>query len=246
MSLVTIIMPYYKKKKFIKRTYKSILNQSYKNYELIIIYDDDNLSDLQYIKKMIKKNPKVKILKNSINLGAGQSRNKGISIAKGKFIAFIDADDVWLKSKLATQINFMKKNNYDFTFTNYVKCFGKKKINVIVKNKIIYKDLLSSCSIGLSTVIIKKKLALKNLFSKSLTQEDYGAWLKITKKYQITAYNVNKTYTIWRNDNRSLSSNTLQKIKDAYGLYRKQEKFNIIRSCLLTIILSINSLKRKF
>ena len=246
MSLVTIIMPYYKKKQFIKSTYKSILNQSYKDYELILIYDDVDLSEFQYIKKMTKNNPRVKILKNSINLGAGQSRNKGISIAKGKYIAFIDADDIWLKSKLATQINFMEKNNYDFTFTNYVKRFKRKNIKVFAKNKINYTDLLSSCSIGLSTVIIKKKLALKNLFSKSLTQEDYGAWLKITKKLKISAYNVNKTLTIWRSDNKSLSSNTLQKIKDAFSLYRKQEKFNIIRSCLLTIILSINSLKRKY
>ena len=110
-DLVSIIIPYYKKKEYILKTINSILNQSYNNYEIIIIYDDENLSDLDYLEKLFKSEKKKKIIKNITTIGAGFSRNKGIENANGEFIAFIDADDTWKKYKLENQINFMKKKN---------------------------------------------------------------------------------------------------------------------------------------
>ena len=96
-NLVSIIIPYYKKKEYIFKTINSILNQSYSHFEIIIIYDDENLSDLNYLDKLFKSEKKIRIIKNSRNIGAGFSRNKGIENAKGDFIAFIDADDIWKK-----------------------------------------------------------------------------------------------------------------------------------------------------
>ena len=110
-DLVSIIIPYYKKKEYILKTINSILNQSYTYYEIIIIYDDDNLSELDYLEKLFKLEKKIKIIKNITTIGAGFSRNKGIENANGEFIAFIDADDTWKKHKLENQINFMKKKN---------------------------------------------------------------------------------------------------------------------------------------
>ena len=125
MHLVSVIMPYFKKIFYIKSAIKSVINQSYKNLELIIIYDDKEHEDLIKIKKIIKKNRKIKLIINKKNLGAGISRNIGIKKSSGKYIAFIDADDIWSKKKLEKQINFIVKNKYKFIFCGYIK---KKKI----------------------------------------------------------------------------------------------------------------------
>ena len=102
-------MPYYKKKLFFKKTLMSIEKQSYKKFEIIIIYDDTDLTEYYYLKKITKKNKKIKIILNKSNLGAGLSRNVGVKVAKGYYLAFCDCDDIWKKEKLETQINFMKK-----------------------------------------------------------------------------------------------------------------------------------------
>ena len=116
MSKVSIIIPYFKKKKYIKNTIKSVLDQTHKNFEIILVYDDQDKSDLLYLKKKYNKNKKIKIIVNNQNLGAGYSRNKGIKYCKGEFIAFLDADDEWNKNKLRYQLKFMKKKSYNFSY----------------------------------------------------------------------------------------------------------------------------------
>ena len=170
MSLVSIILPYYKKINFFAATYRSIIRQSYQNYELIIIYDDKDLTELRAIQEIINKNPKVKILQNNRNLGAGLSRNYGIKKSKGKFISFIDADDIWTKNKIKEQVKFIEKNRFNFISCNYKKKFSNKIISVKSQYKINYNDLTRSCSIGLSTVMLRKKIINHKLFSKLKTQ----------------------------------------------------------------------------
>ena len=96
-DLISIIIPYYKKREYISETINSVLNQSYRKFEILIIYDDDNLSDLNYLEKLFQSEEKIRIIKNSQTIGAGLSRNKGIQNSKGEYIAFIDADDIWKK-----------------------------------------------------------------------------------------------------------------------------------------------------
>ena len=247
MSLVSIILPYYKKINYIANTLNSILNQTYQNFEIILVYDDIRLDDLLLIENDFKNNPKIKIIKNAQNLGAGISRNIGIKHSKGEIIAFIDADDLWLPNKLEKQTNFMKENNFQFTFCDYEKRISNNKvIKVISPKKVLnYNDLLKSNDIGLSTVQINKNIISDNLFPPLKTKEDFAAWLKITKK-KINAYNFSENLVIWNKVQDSLSSNFFQKIFDGFKVYRDYEKFSFFKSLYFLLILSKNSVKRKF
>ena len=119
MKLVSVIIPYFRKKKFFKKTINSVVNQTLKSFEIIIVYDDKDKNDLEFIKNISKLDRRIKIIVNKKNLGAGISRNVGIRKAKGKYIAFVDADDLWKKNKLEYQISHMLKNKVDFSHTDY-------------------------------------------------------------------------------------------------------------------------------
>jgi len=114
MKLASVIIPYFKKKKYIADTLNSVLNQTYNNLEVIIVYDDQQKSDLDYIKKLASLDTRIKLIINSTNIGAGRSRNLGIEKSKGIFLAFIDADDIWINTKINDQINFMQEKNINF------------------------------------------------------------------------------------------------------------------------------------
>ena len=247
MILVSVIIPYFKKKNFIKKTINSIKNQSYKNLEIIIIYDDEDHSDLKLIKKLKNLDNRIKIIVNKKSLGAGRSRNIGINISRGKFIAFLDADDLWKKNKIELQLKYMIKNNLQISHTNYEILKENKKKLKIMKAKMIdsYKNLLFSCDIGLSTVMLRKKLISKNCqFPNLKTKEDFVLWLMILKK-NVKIGSLDKNLTTWRQLNNSLSSSVLQRLKDGFTLYNKYMKFNIFKSFIYLLILSINSLKKK-
>ena len=246
MPFVSIILPYYRKINYIKKTINSILNQSFKDFEIILVYDDEDLQDLDILEGDFKNNSKIKIIKNSKNLGAGLSRNNGIKHAQGEIIAFIDSDDFWQPDKLEKQTKFMQENNYNFTFCNYDKVISDKKTIKVKSSKSVlsYSDLLASNEIGLSTVQINKKILLPELFPPLKTKEDYVAWLKITKN-NINAYNFPHSLVIWNKTENSLSSNYYQKLSDGLKVYIKYEKFNFIKSLYYLLLLGINSIKRK-
>ena len=107
MILVSVIIPYFKKKKYIQKTLNSVKNQTYKNLEILIIYDDKDTTDLKFLKRLQKKDKRIKIIINKNTLGAGFSRNVGIKDARGRYIAFIDSDDPWKKNKIEFQLKFM-------------------------------------------------------------------------------------------------------------------------------------------
>ena len=109
MALVSVIIPYFRKRSFIERTLTSVLNQTFQDFEIILIYDDENKDDLVFLKKVINDNPKIKIIENEKNLGAGLSRNRGIEKSLGSIIAFLDADDSWFPQRLEKQIKFMNR-----------------------------------------------------------------------------------------------------------------------------------------
>ena len=246
MQLVSVIVPYHRKIKFIKKTINSIKNQTYKNLEIIIIYDDEDYSDLKYIKKITRSDTRIKLILNKNILGAGQSRNLGIKKAKGNYIAFLDADDLWKKNKIQSQLLYMHKNKFDVCHTTYeiFRKNNKKRKLMIAKTFKNYRQLLPSCDIGLSTIILKKNIITKNCkFSKLKTKEDFVLWLLILKK-NITIGGFDKNLTTWRKLDNSLSSSIIQKLKDGFKVYNQYMKFNFFKSIFYLLILSINFLKK--
>ncbi len=246
MSKASIIIPYFKKKLFIKQTIQSVLHQTYKNFEVLIIYDDEDKKDLYFIKRLIKKDRRFRLIINKINLGAGESRNKGIKNAKGKYICFIDADDIWNKNKLKFQINFMRKKNISFTHSSYEIIDKNNKVKGIriAENYDSFLELSKSCNIGLSSVIFEKKILKSKLkFPKIKTKEDFVLWLKILKD-GTKIYAFKRNLVKWRKSENSLSSSSLQKIKDGFKVYNHYLNFNLIKSSFYLFILTLNYFKK--
>lgn len=244
MDLVSIIIPYFKKREYIVETINSVLRQTYKNFEIIIIYDDQDKEDLKFMKKLIKLDKRISLIINKKSLGAGLSRNNGIKRCKGKYVGFIDADDMWKKNKLELQIKFMKEKNYLISHTNYETI--DKENNIInlktARNFNNVNDLIKSCDIGLSSVVVNKKILTKGcLFVNLKTKEDFVLWLRILKK-NIKIGGLQKNLMCWRKLDNSLSSSVLQKIKDGYFVYNKFMKFNFLKSLYFLFLLSLNSL----
>ncbi len=244
MKLISIIIPYYKKKRYIKLTLQSILRQKYKNFEILIIYDDADTEDLLFIKKLKKKDKRIKLIINKKNIGAGMSRNKGVRLSKGEYLAFVDSDDLWHPEKLKLQLSYMIKNKISISHTSYkIIDTNNSKIGYRHANKIEYKDLIKSCDIGLSTVMIKKKILKNNHFGNLKTKEDYILWLKLSKKNFIF-HPIKKPLTSWRYSKDSLSSSTIQKLFDGYYVYRNFLKFSVFYSLYSLCVLSINYLRK--
>lgn len=249
MTYVNVIIPYKNNINYLFSAFKSVFNQSHKNYKIFLVYDDENKSDLEKINKFlkkIKKIKKVKIIVNNKNLGAGESRNKAIRYLKSGLIAFLDSDDVWRKDKLKKQINFMEKNKINFCFSSYNKIDfrGKKIKSVIAPKNQSFQNLLRDCKIGLSTVILKKKMLKNHKFSNMKTKEDLLLWINLSKKYNLVGYN--KILSNWRKLDDSLSANFYQKMKDGFLLYHKHLEFNFLKSLYFLFLLSFNFVRKNF
>ena len=247
MDLISVIIPYYKKKDSILKTVNSVLNQTYQNFEIIIIYDDECENDLNLIKKIKDKDNRIFIIQNKKKMGAGNSRNIGISNSKGGFVAFIDADYLWKNDKLSKQINFMKFNNYEASHTSYsiINEYHKVIGNRVARNFLELKDLLKSCDIGTSTVMIKKDLISNDTkFASLKTKEDFVLWLKFLKR-GTKIYGLNEVLTLWCKSSSSLSSSTIQKLIDGFRVYYRHMNFSYFKSLYYLLCLSLNFLLKK-
>ena len=247
-DFISIIIPYHRKKKFFQETIESIANQTFRNIEILVVYDDTDKSELDFVKKiLIKSKLSFIIINNSKNLGVGKSRNKALKKCKGNFIAFCDADDLWSRNKLKFQINFMKKKNLSFSYSSYyIINKNSKKIGVFVAPKNIdINALMKSCDIGLSTVIVTKELIKKFSFSNLKTKEDYLLWLQIIDKIKYLK-GINKPLVKWRKLESSLSSSIYQRLIDAFRLYFIHRRKNYLLSIFFVIRLSLYALKKKY
>jgi teichuronic acid biosynthesis glycosyltransferase TuaG len=234
-------MPYYKKELYVSESVQSILNQSYTNFELILVNDDTE--NKNFINKISNFDQRIRLIHNDKNLGAGLSRNKAIVHSKGEYIAFCDSDDLWKKNKLELQLNFMKKFNLNFSFTSYDIIDENNKFIKIRKapNFVDFKKLRNSCDIGLSTIIAKKNIFKGNKyqFSNLKTKEDYILWLKFAQD-GIEMKGFDQNLSSWRKTKNSLSSSIFQKLIDGYRVYREHLGYGIFKSLFYLIILSIN------
>ena len=241
---VDIILPNYNSSKFISKTIFSILSQTFTNWRLIII---DDASDEKTIKKLkkFKKFKNIKIFYLKKNQGTAYCRNFGLKKTKSKFIAFMDSDDLWTRNKLKTQIYFMNKNKYEFTYS-YYKTINE---NGITLNKILtpikfnFNSFIKNTSIATSTMIIKRNLISNIKFPKTQICEDYFFKCKILKKIEYAfccPFFLGK-YRIRKN---SLQSNRFKNLIWMWKINKNLNHFNSFKNFISLLFVSINSLKK--
>ena len=238
---VDIILPNYNSSKFIIKTIKSILKQTFKDWKLIIV-DDFSDNKTKNILKKISKNKNIKVFFLNKNRGAGFCRNFAIKKSSSPYLAFIDSDDIWKKNKLKNQINFMKKNNFAFTYTNY-KTIGEKKRIVNNPFKLDYEDFLKNTSIATSTMMIKRNIVNGVKFTNTKICEDYFFKCKLLKKIG-HAYCLKQYLTNYRIREKSLQSNNLRNFYWIWKINKNFNKLNIIDNFISLFFISINSLKK--
>ena len=241
-ELVSIITPCYNSEKFLDECISSVLNQTYQNWEMLIV--DDNSSDNSsiLINSYSKKDERIKPLYLNDNIGAAMARNKAISKAKGKYLAFLDSDDVWLPKKLEVQTNFMKKNNCSFVFSSYSVISDDEKPNytISVPETITYKRYLKNTIIGCLTVMLDKE-KFKNIKMPNLrSSHDMALWLNLLKQEKY-AYGIAQDLAIYREHKSSNTSNKFRAIYDVWNVYRKHEKLNLFYSIYNFVFYAINA-----
>lgn len=233
-DLVSIIMPSYNCEDFIGFTLDSVIKQTYQNWEVIIVDDCSTDNTVEVVNSYILKDSRIKCYKLDRNSGAALARNKAIEFANGKYLAFLDSDDLWFPEKLSVQISFMKKNNYSFTCTSYTKVDEHGRyLNRTIKarKKSNYNDILKR-NPGNSTVIYNASDLGKCMIPNIKKRNDYVMWLQIVKKAK-NLYGIDKPLGSHRIRKGSLSRNKMSLVGYHWKVYREIEKLSIIRSSYL-------------
>lgn len=233
-KLVSVVVPNYNCEKYIRETLNSILNQTYKNIEIIIIDDCSSDESYKIALNYATKFSNIKVIRLEKNSGAAIARNKGIEIASGEYIAFLDSDDIWLETKLEKQIKIMEDKNYGITFTGYehINETGEKLgIEIRTPKKVNYNMLLWHDYFGCLTVVYNQR-KLGKIYSENIRKNnDYSLFLNILKKENY-AYSLNENLAKYRIRKGSISRNKIHTIKPHYYLIRKIEKQSIFKSIM--------------
>ena len=218
---------------FISETIRSILNQTYKNWELILIDDNSNDKTLKIAQNFISQNPNIKLIQNNTNEGAAYSRNKGITASKGEYIAFLDADDLWFPEKLEKQTTFMISQNCDVCFSSYnLIDEGGKSLNKQVKalKTLSYSKLLKSNYVGNLTGIYNANKLGKITSPNLRKRQDWLMWLAAIKKSSKNASGIQESLAEYRVRENSMSSNKFNLLKHNYWVYKKGLGFSTLKS----------------
>ena len=231
-NLVSVIMPTYNCGKFIEETIKSVANQTYKNWELIIVDDCSKDNTEEIVNRYVERDSRIKCHRLETNQGAAVARTKAMKMARGSYMAFLDSDDLWKNDKLEKQINFMEENSYNFTCTAYEQIDENNNLlNKIIRPKIKadYNRILLDCPVGNSTVMYNVDKLGKFEVPNIRKRNDDALWLQILKKEKYI-YGLNEILMQYRIRQNSISSNKLDLIKYHWQLYRQIEHLSIFRS----------------
>ena len=247
--LVSIVVPVYNAARFMDDTIQTVLNQTYQNWELLLVDDCSSDDSVQIIKMYQKRDERIKLFKLSENSGAAIARNTGIDKAKGRYLAFLDADDLWVNTKLELQVAFMQERNAAFSFTGYEfadengKPNGKK---VHVPETITYKQALKNTTIWTSTVMLDAQKLEKDTMRMPLIKrgQDTATWWKILKTID-NANGLNEIFSYYRRTEESLSANKLIAIKRTWSLYRDIENMGVPNSVYNFSWYAINAIDRR-
>ncbi|EID7696656.1 TPA: glycosyltransferase family 2 protein [Vibrio parahaemolyticus] len=228
-SLVSIIMPSYNSEGTILESIQSVLSQTYKNWELIIVDDRSTDNTWQVIQTYADKYDNIRIYQNKENLGAGASRNFAIKKARGRFIAFLDSDDLWTEDKLAEQIPFMLKNNYPLTYTHYSRFSSEEELSVVTAPEYTtYKKLMYSNVIGCLTAVYDTQALGKRYMPLIRKRQDMGLWLDILKDTP-KAYCLPKPLAKYRMDS-GMTANKFSVLSYQWKFYRDVVGLSLPRS----------------
>ena len=230
-GLVSIITPSYNSSKYIHETITSVLSQTYMNWEMIIVDDFSTDNSTSIIQKALLTDSRIKLIKLKRNSGPAVARNKAIEVASGKYIAFLDSDDLWYKDKLEKQLKFMGQKEIYFTFSSYniIDKNGKEIGLFKTKKTIDYYDLLKTNSIGCLTAIYNVEVLGKIFMPIISKRQDLGLWLKILKLLNQTQ-GIIEPLASYRISDESVSSNKIDSALYQWKIYRDIENIGFFRS----------------
>ncbi|HHX8655349.1 TPA: glycosyltransferase family 2 protein [Vibrio diabolicus] len=227
--MVSIIMPTYNSYQTVVESIQSVLSQTYKNWELIIVDDRSTDNTWQVIQTYADKYDNIRVYQNKENLGAGASRNFAIKKAKGRFIAFLDSDDLWMENKLAEQIPFMLENNYPLTYTHYSRFNNEEELSVVTAPEYTtYKKLMYSNVIGCLTAVYDTQKLGKRYMPLIRKRQDMGLWLDILKETP-KAYCLPKPLAKYRMDS-GMTANKFSVLSYQWKFYRDVVGLSLPRS----------------
>ena len=248
-EMVSIIVPVYMAEAYIAETIEMVRRQTYKNWELILVDDASPDNSAEIIQGIIQKAKEcIHLIKKEKNEGAAKARNTGIEHAEGRYIAFLDADDVWKPDKLEKELAFIKDRQAEFVFTAYE--FGDEDARglgkiVHVPERLTYRKALSRTVIFTSTVMFDmNKLTKEQIWMPEVESEDTATWWKILRAGYV-AYGLNEALVIYRRPKKSLSSNKFKAMKRIWNLYRKEEGLTALVSAFCFCLWAIRATLRR-
>ena len=235
-ELVSIIMPSYNTAEYISSAINSVVSQSYPNWELIIV-DDCSTDKTENIISQYLPEKRIRYLKNDRNVGAAETRNRALREAKGKWIAFLDSDDMWHSEKLMKQIHFMEDHNYFFSYTEYSEINNDGELNgirVSGPRVITHTGFLNYCWPGCLTVMYDRERVGLVQIKGIKKNNDYAVWLNVSKKAD--CYLLKESLAYYRRGRKgSISTNsTIKMIKWHYNLFRDEEDYSVVYSLFNT------------
>lgn len=231
-ELVSIITPTYNSEKYIKETISSVQNQTYTNWELILIDDFSNDETTTIIKELQREDSRIHLIESTVNSGPAISRNKGIAKVTGKYMTFLDADDIWFSDFIENSINTIKNTGIHFVFSSYKRSNEDLEFvysDFIVPQKVTYYDILKSNSISCLTAFIDIEVLGKKFMPEVYKRQDMGLWLKYLKEIPY-AHGILEPKAIYRIRENSLSRKKTDLIKYQWQFYRRVENLSIIDS----------------
>ena len=231
-TLVSVIMPAYNAERYIEEAITSVINQTYTNWELIVIDDGSKDNTAEIVKQFAEKDKRITLYLNEKNMGVAKTRNRGFDMAKGEYIALLDSDDIWLPEKLENQLKLAEETKAELVYTSYsiIDTDGNKsKDDYIVAEKTDFESLLKENIIGCSTVLLKKEISDNYKFSKEYAHEDYVFMLQLLRDGKV-ARGVQEVMVRYRFYFTSRSGDKLNAAKNRWIIYRKFLKLPLIKS----------------
>lgn len=249
-ELVSIITPSYNSEKFIAETIQSVLEQTYKNWELIVVDDCSIDTTTAIVKEFIDNDSRIHFIRLAKNSGAGVARQTALEKATGKYIAFLDSDDIWKPEKLQKQIEFMQREKQPFAFSFY-DCIDEDskplQKRIEAPNPLTYNQLFYCNFVGNLTGIYDIDFFGKITISTIRKRQDWMVWLTILQKLK-SAKPVPESLAYYRIRKDSLSTSKVKLLKYNYAVYRKHHQFNVVKSlfCMFGFLCTQFLVKQKF